>query len=80
MGGQTGGESQVQKPQPRHRIRFNQAYGKRKGGIAPMSEPVIAGEYTLNIDVPGEIKELKVLRDLELEEEGKGKLRSLLRI
>jgi len=24
-----------------------------------MSEPVIAGEYTLNIDVPGEIKELK---------------------
>jgi len=42
-----------------------------------MSEPVIAGEYTLNIDVPEEIKELKVLRDLELEEEGKGKLRSL---
>lgn len=24
-----------------------------------MSEPVIAGEYALNIDVPGEIKELK---------------------
>ena len=37
------------------------------------------GKTWVNIDVPGEIKELKALRDIELNEEGKGKIRSLLR-
>jgi len=39
MGGQTSGESPLQKPQPRHRIRPTQAHGKRKGGTALMPEP-----------------------------------------
>jgi len=43
-----------------------------------MSEPVIAGEYTLNIDVPSKIKELKGSQGSRAGR--KGKLRSLLRI
>lgn len=64
-----------------YRKTCSQYYGiERQIRLLSFNREEPEGKTWVNIDVPGEIKELKVLRDLELEEEGKGKLRSLLRI
>ena len=63
-----------------YRKTCSQYYGiERQIRLLSFDREEPEGKTWVNIDVPGEIKELKVLRDIELNEEGKGKIRSLLR-